>query len=334
MPKFLIIRFSSIGDIVLTTPVIRCLKQQVPEAEVHFLTKHVFESILKCNPHIDKLHLLADNYPELVSLLKKEKFDYIIDLQHNQRSLRLKSALHVKSFSFHKLNIEKWLMVNFHIDKLPRVHIVDRYLDTLKSFGVTNDGKGLDYFIQPDTENVLERLPSNFQNGYIAFVIGAKHYTKQLPADKIVSICKKINFPVVLLGGKEDSDKGAYIAAQLGDNVYDATGKFSLNESALLVKQALRVITHDTGLMHIAAAFQKEILSVWGNTVPEFGMYPYWGTGDGGRGTEGGVLIEVKGLSCRPCSKIGFTKCPKRHFRCMLDQDEKRIIDWANTGTR
>ncbi|MBK7853350.1 MAG: glycosyltransferase family 9 protein [Bacteroidetes bacterium] len=306
------------------------------------------------NPYIDKLYFLEDNFMEILSELKRENYDAVIDLHHNQRSLRIKVALGRKSFSFHKLNIEKWLLVNFHIDKLPRVHIVDRYLETVNSFGVKNDGKGLDYFIRPEDEKVLEKLPPGFKNKYIAFVIGAKHFTKQLPIEKIIRICKKINYPVVLLGGPEDMAKGAQISEQLGENVFDATGKFSLNESAAIVKHALRVISHDTGLMHIAAAFQKEIISVWGNTVPEFGMYPYWGTRDGGRGTdflgtrdgvsrELGVgskelrpgefadgIFEVKGLSCRPCSKIGFTKCPKKHFRCMMDQDEVEIARLAN----
>ena len=303
------------------------------------------------NPYIDKLYFLEDNFMEILSELKRENYDAVIDLHHNQRSLRIKVALGRKSFSFHKLNIEKWLLVNFHIDKLPRVHIVDRYLETVNSFGVKNDGKGLDYFIRPEDEKILEKLPPGFKNKYIAFVIGAKHFTKQLPTEKIISICKKINYPVVLLGGPEDQTKGAEIAAQLGEKIFDATGKFSLNESAALVKNSLRVISHDTGLMHIAAAFQKEIISVWGNTVPEFGMYPYRGTRGEGRGTKDGVrresrvgsrdigslefgdgIFEVKGLSCRPCSKIGFTKCPKKHFRCMMDQDEVAIADRANKG--
>ncbi|HRH64851.1 MAG TPA: glycosyltransferase family 9 protein [Bacteroidia bacterium] len=343
MPKFLILRFSSIGDIVLTTPVIRCLKKQVPDAEVHYLTKRSFASVLLGNPYIDKLYFLENNFHEIVGQLRQEKYDAVIDLHHNQRSLRLKTTLGVKSYSFRKLNIEKWLLVNFHINKLPGIHIVDRYLETLTSFGVQNDGQGLDYFIRPEDEKILAGLPPVFHKQYLAFVIGAKHYTKQLPPEKIISICKRIDLPIVLLGGPEDMEKGAIIAGQLGEKVFDATGKFALNESAAIVKHAVRIITHDTGLMHIAAAFRKDILSVWGNTVPEFGMYPYWGARDGaqetGVGTErqdsGGksnIILEVKGLSCRPCSKIGFTRCPKGHFNCMLQQDEAVVVRWANTG--
>lgn len=326
MSKFLIVRFSSIGDIVLTTPVIRCLKKQVPGAEVHFLTKRSFASVLIDNPYIDKLYFLEDNLFDIVHQLRQEKYHAIIDLQHNQRSLRLKTLLGVKSFSFHKLNIEKWLLVNFHINKLPHVHIVDRYLDTVKSLGVENDGMGLDYFIPVEAEKCLSTLPPAFQNNYLAFVIGAKHFTKQLPADKIVRICNLIKSPLVLLGGPEDKEKGALIAGQCDSKVFDATGKYSLSESAALVKHAKKIITHDTGLMHIAAAFKKDILSVWGNTVPEFGMTPYMDTAE----SFSSIIFEQADLSCRPCSKIGFSRCPKKHFKCMVNQDEKAIADWAN----
>lgn len=310
MPKFLVLRFSSIGDIVLTTPVVRCLKRQLTNAEIHFATKKIFSTVIDGNPNIDKKFYLEDNLPELIRQLKKEKYDYIIDLHNNIRTLAIKLQLGVKSFSFNKLNFEKWLMVNFKIDRLPPVHIVDRYMATVKNFGVTNDGKGLDYFISSEDERVLEKFPSTHQQGYIGFVIGAKHFTKQLPAQKIISICKKISQPIILLGGKEDAGKAEIIMRESSSQIFNACGKFTLNESAALIKHSTKIISHDTGLMHIAAAFKKDIISVWGNTIPEFGMSPYL------PGNNSSVF-EVKNLSCRPCSKIGFDSCPKKHFDCM-----------------
>lgn len=330
MPKFLIIRFSSIGDIVLTTPVIRCLKQQVKDAEVHYAMKRNFSEVLEHNPYIDKKYFLEDDLSALISQLKKEKYDYIIDLHHNQRTFLIKKQLGAKSFSFNKLNFEKWLLVNFKINSLPDVNIVDRYMKTVESFGVKNDGLGLDYFISPDDETIIDTLPENFRNGYIAFVIGAKHYTKQLPAEKIISICQKVSLPIILLGGKEDSAKAEKIIGGLATlnpkhQTLNCCGKFSLNQSAAITKRSNKVITHDTGLMHIAAAFKKEIISVWGNTVPEFGMAPYYGKSE-----VGNQKSEVRNLSCRPCTKIGFDKCPKGHFNCMMMQDENKIAEMAN----
>ncbi len=308
---------------MLTTPIVRCLKKQLQGAEVHYLTKRAFLPIVENNPNTDKIYSIEKDVAEVVEELKKEKYDFIVDLHHNLRTMQVKRALKVRSASFPKLNIEKWLVVNLKINNLPSVHIVDRYFETVKSLGVKNDEAGLDYFIPKQDEVDLNTLPKSHRNGYIAFVIGAKHYTKQLPEHKIISICKKINAPIVLLGGPEDAEKAKHIEQAVGTNIYNTCGKYSINQSASLTKQAKKVITHDTGLMHIASAFKKDIISVWGNTIPEFGMYPYK---PGARSH----IMEVKGLSCRPCSKLGFKACPKKHFKCMEKQDETEIIASLN----
>lgn len=321
--KFLVIRFSSIGDIVLTSPVVRLLKQQVANAEVHFLTKKQYATTLIHNPHIDHLHLLDNNLSELINRFRHEKFDYIIDLHNNLRSWRVRFSLRLRTFSFNKLNWKKWLLVNFKIDKMPKLHIVDRYLETIQLFDIQNDSKGLDYFIAADEQLKLNELPTDFQQGYIAFVIGAQHFSKRLPNHKIASICLKINRPIVLLGGKDDKKNAQEIIKKIETKnpkipIFDACGKYSLNRSASLVQQAQLVISHDTGLMHIAAAFRKKIISIWGSTVPQFGMSPYLPD------PPASEIFEVK-LKCRPCSKIGFSACPKKHFNCMNLIDETQI---------
>ena len=310
--KFLIVRFSSIGDIVLTTPVIRCLKKQLPDAEVHFLTKQSFATLVESNPFIDKVHSLAHSWETVVHELKQENYDYIIDLHHNFRTLRLKKDLGIRSFPFNKLNVQKWIYVNFKWNLMPDLHIVDRYLKTVESFGVKNDEEGLDYFIPAKDEVKQKDIPVSHHAGYIGIVIGAAHNTKKLPVEKLKELCARIDHPIILLGGKEDNDNAQQIASVDPVKIYNACGKFSLNESADLVRKAKLIITHDTGLMHIAAAFKKKIISVWGNTVPEFGMYPYYG-----KYQIPNPRFEISGLSCRPCSKIGYAKCPKGHFKCM-----------------
>lgn len=320
--KFLIIRFSSIGDIVLTTPVIRCLKQQVEGAEVHYITKNNFRGIIESNPYIDKIHLLDNNLETVIKDLKQENFDYVIDLHHNLRTLKVKRALKkVPSFSFNKLNIEKWLYTALKINILPNLHIVDRYLDTVKSFGVRNDGRGLDYFI-PEKDVVPDNhIPTAQSLGYIGIVIGAALNTKKLPVHKLKELCEKINHPVILLGGPEDKTTGDEIASIDPVKIYNSCGKFNLNESADLVRRAKLIITHDTGLMHIAAAFKKPVISIWGNTVPSFGMGPYYGKTMIANG-----LYQINGLWCRPCSKIGYSKCPLGHFKCMEKHDIAEIV--------
>lgn len=316
--KILLLRFSSIGDIVLTTPVARCLKKQLG-AEVHFLTKKAFGPLLSPSPYIDRVFTFEKEIDEVLPLLKAGQYDLIVDLHHNLRSLRLKLALGRPARSFDKLNFEKWLLVNLKVNRLPDVHIVQRYLSTVSHLGVRDDGEGLDYFIPPEEEVAVSDFSTLLSEGnYIVFVLGATHATKRLPLDKMIEICRNLDQPVVLLGGKSEQATGDRI---LGSNVVNLCGRLSLHQSASFVRQAGNVLTHDTGLMHIAAAFRKKIVSVWGNTVPSFGMYPFYPTG-----IHLNTSIEVEGLSCRPCSKIGFDACPKGHFRCMNDISVPAII--------
>ncbi|HTN46654.1 MAG TPA: glycosyltransferase family 9 protein [Flavipsychrobacter sp.] len=319
--KILIIRFSSIGDIVLTTPVIRCLKKQRPDIELHYLTKHSFEPVLVNNPYIDRLHLLKDNLPEITETLQKENFDQIIDLHHNLRTLKVKRALNKPSYSFNKLNVQKWLLVNLKINTMPPQSIVERYLATVKHLGVKNDGLGLDYFIPKEKEVTTKDLPMSHWAGYVGCVIGGSYTTKKLPVEKWKELIAQIQYPILLLGGASDREEGERIAALDPVKIYNSCGKFDLNESASLVKNAKTIVSNDTGLMHVAAAFQKPILSLWGNTSPEMGMFPYFGSNDVNNIVLRGFMLENQSLSCHPCSKIGYDRCPKRHFKCMNDLD-------------
>jgi ADP-heptose:LPS heptosyltransferase len=310
--KFLVIRFSSIGDIVLTTPVVRGLKKQVPESEVHFLTKSSFKSILEANPHIDKIYTINEKINEVLPFLKNENYEHIIDLHKNFRSKGVIMHLKKPATSFNKVNFQKWLVVNFKINRLPDIHIVDRYLEAVENLGVKNDFLGLDYFIPEKDELGIAELPDGFREGFTGWVIGGKHNTKIYPEEKVIEVLQESDQKFILLGGPEDAKKGDRIVWATGAHVFNACGKFNLNQSASLIKRARKVITNDTGLMHIAAAFKKEIISLWGNTIPEFGMYPYLP-----EDKEKSTILEVKGLSCRPCSKLGYEKCPKNHFKCM-----------------
>jgi ADP-heptose:LPS heptosyltransferase len=315
MVKFLIVRFSSIGDIVLTTPVMRCLKKQVEGAEIHYLTKSKYSSILQANPYIDKIHELNKDYQALLNELRGEGIDYIIDLHRNLRTLRLKLSLKRLSYSFNKLNFRKWLFVNFKYNSLPPTHIVDRYLATTKTFSVEDDHAGLDYFIPEVDEMDLSFMSEEHRSNFIVIVIGGGHQTKQIPTERIRQLINELDIPIVFLGGSEDIGKAEELMSTIEKRaVYNLTGKLSINQSASIVKQAQLIITPDTGLMHIAAAFKKDIFSVWGNTVPAFGMYAY-------KSGMHSKIFEVKGLNCRPCTKIGFPRCPKGHFDCMLKQD-------------
>lgn len=307
--KILILRFSSIGDIVLTTPVLRCLKMQLPGAELHYCTKRAFAEIIEPNPYIDRRHYLDGSLNDLIRQLRAERYDLIIDLHNNLRTRIIKTRLGVRARTVDKLNWQKWLYVRWKIDRLPNRHIVDRYMDTVLSLGVVNDGRGLDHFISPTDRIAAHELPPSHQTGYVAYAIGGQHATKRLPVTRIIDLCRQLDQPVVLLGDAQDRETGGQVVQALGPaRIYNACGLYRLNQSASLVAGARLVISHDTGLMHVAAALRKTICVIWGNTTPRFGMYPYQTTF---------TSLEKTGLPCRPCSKIGADRCPLGHFRCM-----------------
>ena len=319
--KILLVRFSSIGDIVLTSPVVRCLKKQIPNVTLHFLTKKKFETIVNANPNIDRVISIETSINEVIQNLKDEKYDYVIDLHHNVRTLQLKWKLRVPHFSFPKLNIQKWLLVHFKINRLPQKHIVERYFETVKFLNVINDQLSCDYFIPSKDEiNVLEKYNVT---QFVAVAMGAQFATKRLPVAKMLEILTEIHQPIILLGDHNDVLNAQVLVEKLPEKrIINTCSTLNLNQSASVVKQAAVLLTHDTGLMHIASAFQIKIVSVWGNTVPDFGMYPYYP-----QQKEAFSIHEVKGLACRPCSKIGFQSCPKKHFSCMNLQDSNAIAD-------
>ena len=323
--KVLVVRFSSIGDVVLTTPVVRALKNQL-NCELHFITKKQFKGILENNPNIDKIYSIEKSINEIVSELITEKYDYVIDLHKNVRTFALKRKLGCTSFSFPKLNLEKWLLVNFKRASMPDKHVVDRYFETVKPLGVVNDNLPCDYFIEAKDEVNISEVFDLEPKSFVAIAIGAQFATKRMPFNKLEEIIQKIQKPIILVGGPTDKELAQRLVERFTEQrISSACGNFNLSQSASIVHQSAVLLTNDTGMMHIASCFEIPIVSIWGNTVPELGMYPYFP-----KGKENYSIHEVKGLKCRPCSKIGFKECPKKHFNCMQLQDETVIAQDVN----
>ncbi len=312
MKKLLIIRFSSIGDIILTTPVLRCIKQQLG-VELHYLTKKSFSGLLQHNPHVDALHCIDKEIDvDLIEKLKAEQFDFLVDLHGNWRTLRIKKALGVPFKTFQKLNLQKWLLINLGIDIMPRRHVADRYLDTVAHLGVSNDHKGLDYFMDPETSvDVDLNIP------FITWSIGGSFKPKKLSTSQVVDVCNKMDLPVYLLGGpKEVCDADAIIEVCGQPNIKSFCGKLSLDQTALLIKKSKVLLSNDTGLMHIGAAFKRSIVSFWGCTKPILGFAPYAAASDS---------VEIlSNISTRPCSKHGKL-CKHKSLGCIKFIDSKDI---------
>jgi len=317
--KIAVLRFSSIGDIVLISPIIRALNAY-SGYNVHFITKSVFANVNLHNKYVSKQHLFDKDPREILPQLKAESFDFVVDLHKNLRSRRLVRALDVNSSTFPKLNIEKWLLVNFKINRLPDIHIVDRYFMAVEQLNALNDGAGLDMFI--DSTNHIHLSDYELApNSYTAIVLGAAHFTKRIPISLLEKILSQLKGNVALIGGPSEKLAGEKLRRINPKKIHNFCGVTNLQQSASLIAQSYQVLTADTGMMHIAAAFQKKIVVLWGNTVPAFGMYPYYGNQPNKSHS-----FEVKNLSCRPCSKIGFDSCPRSHFDCMHKLDVAAIL--------
>jgi ADP-heptose:LPS heptosyltransferase len=316
--KVLVIRFSSIGDIVLASPVFRCIKKQVPNVELHFLTKESFKTVTAANPYIDKFYYYNDNLAELKVELKEEKYDYVIDLHNNIRSNAIKTHLKTKTETINKLSWQKVVLTVAKINLMPKRHITQRSLDAVLALNVKDDGGGLDYFIAPEHEVKNSDLPTGHLAGFIAIAIGATHYTKRFPTHKLIELCEQINHPIVLIGGKEDAETGAEIASTNQIKIYNACGKFNISESADIVKRAKVLVSNDTGMLYIACALKRPVVALWGGTSPKLAVEPYYGSNftnaNANKPFSANVVLN---LWCQPCSKYGGKTCPLGHFNCM-----------------
>ena len=203
------------------------------------------------------------------------------------------------------------------------MHIVERYGETLASVNCSLDEEGLEIFLPPlIEENASKKIKEIFSEAPIAVVLGANHNTKKYPLENFPPLLNQLGKPLLLIGGPAEKEDARFIAKNIKNEYFNAVGTQGLLESAALMKQCSMVITHDTGFMHIAAAFGMKVFSIWGNTVPEFGMTPY---------KTDFIAAEVKGLACRPCHKLGHPTCPKGHFDCMRKQTPEKLAERIST---
>jgi ADP-heptose:LPS heptosyltransferase len=314
-PKLLVVRFSAMGDIVLTSPVVRMLKQQAG-AEIHFLTKEMYSDLWISNPYVSKIYTIKKDLHEVLPLLKKENYTAIIDLHANLRTLLLSFYFwKIPTYSVKKGSVLRWFYVKTGLKPAVQKHIVMRYVETIRPFSLTYDGKGLDFYI-PENKIEIPKKP------YVVFVLGAGHFTKRLPVEKWKELVVAFKaYPIVFIGGKEEIDRGKSLMDASGAEVWNHCGKLKIGESARLLEKAKLIISGDTGMMHIAAALRRPLISIWGGTIPEFGWLPFFPEGMNRNKT-----IQVAQLSCRPCSRFGRPDCPEKHFRCMYDISVEAIV--------
>ena len=292
------------GDIIVTTPVVRWLKLQLG-AEVHFLIKKKFEDVILFNPYIDRIKIY-EKTKVVLNDLRAENYDYIVDLHKSMASTKLSLLLGTTRTTYNKMNIQKWLLTHLKVNTLPNLHLVDRYYQSVKKLGCEYDGLGLDFFIDPNA-----KLPNTLPELYEVIVLGATHYTKRIPFELAMKIIQKTNNQIVLIGGSDVTNEGQRLH-QMYPSIYNLCGKTNLHTSAKIIQSAHKIHTGDTGLMHLSAAMQKDMIVYWGSTAPIIGMFPYVG-----KDSKAEIENKIMNLWCQPCTKIGYKRCPLGHFNCM-----------------
>jgi len=317
-PRILVIRFSSMGDILLTTPVLRALREKYPKGEIHFLTKAKFREAIETHPVPDQFWYLENSLSEIIKNLQAVRFDLVIDLHASLRSLMVRFQLNGDQYVFPKNSMSRWLWMKLGIGQPDPRHVVEKYLAAVQSLGAISDGGGLDFRILPEVHSVIEAEKTQHfaQTPIIAIVLAATYQTKKWPEEHFIRFLKGLQQPFVLLGGPAERELGDRIIQETNGGI-NRCGECSLQQSAAWIDHSRFVVTHDTGLMHLAAALKKTCFVIWGNTSPVLGMYP-WKTEF--------YNLEVRDLSCRPCTHLGYAVCPKGHFACMRNNDPDKLM--------
>ena len=337
--KILIIRFSSIGDVVLASSLIRGLRTAYPRAQIDFLVKSHYADLVRFNHHLSSVIELEpperDAPKTLCKRIRDERYDVIVDIHNSLRSryLRLFSRANL-IVVVSKRVVARFLLVKFKWNFYRRVvSVADRYLEAAKSLGVSSDGKGMELFIPDQTASSVASMLGKFRLERYDIVVGcapaARHFTKRWPMERFVNLgvqfARDYRAKILIFGGPEDAEYCGDIAQMIntsfGGNIAESfAGKFSLLETAAALAFCDIVVSNDTGVMHLAAAQQRKVVAIFGSTVREFGFFPY--------GTEH-CVVENKELRCRPCSHIGSKQCPQGHFKCMKDITVDEVLTAA-----
>jgi heptosyltransferase-2 len=338
--KILIVRFSSMGDIVLASPLIRVLRSQYPAAQIDFFTKEQYSDLVRYNPHLSSvITLKTDEKKELTDIatsLRKTRYDVLLDLHYSLRSGYIRRYINPKRLSvIDKHVVARFFLVNFKWNFYKGIiPVAKRYLETGKFLNIEDDGKGLEIFFPPNIETSALKIVDPFlgeSERAIGLCPAAKHATKIWQADKYVDlgcrIASEYGVKILIFGGPGDvqycEDIGLKINSNAGKEVaLNCAGKFSILETAAAIDRCALVVTNDSGIMHIASARGKKIIAIFGSTVEEFGFFP---------DRKDSIIIENKNLGCRPCSHIGREQCPKGHFKCMTEIPVNDVLNAART---
>jgi len=346
MKKVLVIRFGGIGDVVLASIAFRSICEAYPGCAVHVLTKAAFVPLVEHDPHVAKVHGFDGDFWGMLRELRRERFVFVFDLHNSLRSGLVRWGLGVRWGVVRKRSLAKrWMAGLGRGGGMELGHVVGRYGEVLARGGVELAEGGLGVWVPREVvgeaRGVLEGAGIGLGGngvevggdegiggvdgmdgiegvGVLGVVLGGTYATKKWLPKYYVELLDRWGWDVVLIGGRDCEEDARYIEEGVSVGCFNAVGRYGLLMSAALLGFCDRVVAHDTGFMHVAAGLGKPIVSLWGNTVPGFGMWPY-----GVRH----VVAEVEGLGCRPCSRLGYDDCPQGHFRCMRDLRVEVVLE-------
>ncbi|MFN0157544.1 MAG: lipopolysaccharide heptosyltransferase II [Bacteroidota bacterium] len=336
--KTLIIRFSSIGDIVLSSLLVRTLRASFPQAEIDYLVKSEYADLIRHNPHLSRVIEFAGSSFADLSVLRRsihaDGYDLIIDIHDSLRSRYLCFG-HPNVVRINKRKLARFLLVRLKVNVYSSFggspSVAERYLEPVASLGVENDGKGLEFFIPKEATASVARLLNEIGIPDTTQLIGicptSRHANKMWLPDRFAEVAAALTMKnggsVVVLGSKDEMEQCRIVADMVnaqGGNASNLAGKISLTETAAVMDRCSVVVCNDSGLMHIAAARKRKVVAIFGPTVRELGFYPY--------GTFSEV-VEHPSLACRPCTHIGLPSCPEGHFKCMREISSRTVLTAA-----
>lgn len=320
--NILLINYLEFGDLIFSTPLIRNLRISF-DADIYCLVKKDSAEALRGNPYISKVFFREETRP--IQIINELQIDLLIDFNNNLIDSAVFLVKGVKRIPIKSRWFNEWLAINLKIQKLSTQHYSERITSQINLPEFKADKLGLDYFIADEDEIETDWLPLEFRKDFILVCLHGKHNTRKLPLSKLIELCDRINKPIVLAGDQSDYETGNEIEKFFKRNhediyedglrklnkksiILNLCGKLSRNQTASLIKKSYLVFSYDSWIIPLASALKKEIYTIWGNTVPEFGRFPF--------GTKFTIFQNTK-INCRPCSFEGFQKCPKGHLKCL-----------------
>lgn len=342
MRRILIIRLSSIGDIVLTTPVLRVLRRQYPDLVIDYLVKEQFQSLITAHPAVDTVHTISKDFSfgDLLRLRQyvqtSGKYDAIIDLHDNLRSRVLTTGGKLPYVRYDKQRFYRWLYVYWK-KRTPAIetYITDRYFDALAPFEISNDEQGLEFYFPQDFQyndpSVRDEVEEFHATGNpVTLALGAAWATKEWLPERFGDVANQLinqySASIALIGGPDDRHLVEPIQSRVTDktHLYNFIGRTSLLESAKILEGTQLHLANDSGFTHIATAFKKKVIVVLGSTAMPIVFYPKYTAHE---------LVADSTLGCRPCTHMGRKKCPLGHFKCMNNIETEQVLAAYNRLT-